>query len=79
MWDERPKQSHGSYAQGGDLSVLLYVLIGVPFSGAIVLFTPTLPEGLVMPFRWEVSLVSATPYPVVTAANYGLAAGQTHP
>jgi protein TonB len=66
--DERPEQSHGSYMQGWGLSILLHVLIGVPFLGAIILLTPATPEALVMPFRWEVAIVSVTPPPIVTAA-----------
>ena len=67
-WDKRPAQSHGSYVQGWGLSVLLHTLIGVPFLGALVLLTPMPPEALVLPFRWEVSIVSTTPPPIVTAA-----------
>jgi TonB family protein len=53
--------------QGWGLSILLHILIGVPFLGVLVLLAPMPPEALVMPFRWDVSIVSAAPPAVVTA------------
>lgn len=60
---------HGVEAQAWGLSILLHVVIGVPFLGAVIMLTPAPPEALVMPFRWEVSIVSVTPPSVVTAAS----------
>lgn len=73
-WNERAAQSYGSYVQGWGLSIVLHVLIGVPCVGAIVLLSPNPPEPLVMPFRWEVSIVSTTPPSIVTAALPSLVA-----
>jgi protein TonB len=58
----------GAEAQGWGLSILLHMVIGVPFLGAMIMLTPASPDALVMPFRWEVSIVSVTPASVVTAA-----------